>query len=1238
MSNNQYVASDGSVVSGISPAAYEAYLAEKASNQTPPPSAPADIVLTKPDNQGIVSGGYTDFTDEGSSNYIPPPAVGSYAKPINTTAQTADANDSAKRPFTTTNQPQPTPAVNPFTPQKNNTIKPVGGSVTDFAVSKNGNLFNVPQNEDYAQSFNAKPAPEGLILTKPSDNRVIGGQPEPKPSNIIMDTGMGIVNSIGQTGETMFFNPKGEFDPYMKPTETGNIIGDLAFAGFEGAANVFTLGGFTTVKNAQRLYEYEQAEGTGLDRAMSQITVGSLVVGGGALAGVGGRTGAIIGKVMSSGAKAGATLSGFGTLASVGGETDLSKETSKISTDLRQKSTDKLVSADTVPDIVSAYALGLGSGLIGGMVDMVGGLSSAGAGISKIGGLLFSGNFAETKSTLGTGFDNSMSGFSNYIEQIPTNPAYSIGELIGFSTAYGKVSKTIPKVTTAVGKQTGIIDARIVDTGNIVASENPLLSAAIDAGAVDSGGMLRLDTTSRVSITPSGIKVADNVGTKFTVKTTSGKKIATGGTPNPLTKTGDLDIQRLQPEYQTYGQSEGIPFTYGTASAKSGAGTVLGLLDQTPDYLSSSAKSALINAILPIQISPKGGRVIKYDMSDAVSVGGKKTTSSIPYESGMMSDYYSTTSGKPFDTTKLSDIISDRQGFTPTITPKRASSKNEWRGQSEREHAWTTPDTSNPAFDVTSFGGYTSTGRKITNLGSDKSIFATLRENRAANIDTIKNPAVRKSVANRELNLKNAPKSVIDFYGRDAAFRLAEIVGKPSGMLDITAHGSKHVENVEKIAQSLKEKQPTYSKITKDEVYYASILHDVTKNTAHESVPGGHGEMVGSLIRSGSPLDARKYLKPEAVNEFNSILGVEGTKRYDAFLQGWDALPKTQKLNIADAITQHTTNLKGPLGQTHRVTANKLGKLISDADRVDLRRFSPNPADFTPKRSKTFASRKIIKETMNDVFGDTQNDIPDFTSTSRSNFASISQAKKAQPVKALDKYSYKPTKTTPNLGFVYEKNGSTNKNYLPVDDSYRENKYAEQPSPYTENLDTKNYDLTGDSDYRQSYADTQPSYSDVSDYTSITPYMSTNPGYTSQIYGGSSAYRSSLIDTYLPVIRRKKKEKEDKNRNRRENRGVMDFFEIYHREISSPNQFSGGLFGSDVVQTRDFYHLGFDAFMSKDENGIRKSARKRTVRPAVKKYAKVRAPPKFDLGFENLVKSKPAKKGKGVNKKSLQFF
>ncbi len=109
----------------------------------------------------------------------------------------------------------------------------------------------------------------------------------------------------------------------------------------------------------------------------------------------------------------------------------------------------------------------------------------------------------------------------------------------------------------------------------------------------------------------------------------------------------------------------------------------------------------------------------------------------------------------------------------------------------------------------------------------------------------------------------------------------------------------------------------------------------------------------------------------------------------------------------------------------------------------------------------------------------------------------------------------------------------------------------------------------------------------------------------------------------LPEIPRKKKDDDDpqKSKNRRENKGIMDFFEVQHREIATADQFSGGIFGGDDVQTKDAFHLGFDAFMSKNENGIRTFARKRTVKPAVKRYAKIRTNPTFDLGLSKFIKN-----------------
>ncbi|MCK9575987.1 MAG: hypothetical protein M0R51_08585, partial [Clostridia bacterium] len=109
----------------------------------------------------------------------------------------------------------------------------------------------------------------------------------PYRGNIITDTIFGFGEAIGQTADTLFLNPKGEFDFYMNPEKTGNIVLDSAVAGAEGALNALSLGMFSNVKNAARLWEYEQADGSGLDRLMSEITVGTAVLGTGSAVGLG---------------------------------------------------------------------------------------------------------------------------------------------------------------------------------------------------------------------------------------------------------------------------------------------------------------------------------------------------------------------------------------------------------------------------------------------------------------------------------------------------------------------------------------------------------------------------------------------------------------------------------------------------------------------------------------------------------------------------------------------------------------------------------------------------------------------------------------------------------------------------------------------------------------------------------------------------------------------------------------
>ncbi len=921
------------------------------------------------------------------------------------------------------------------------------------------------------------------------------------------------LNDVQTFVDTYVKDPVGRFDPVFPYLNTEIV--KIAQPGLD-----FTTSDLTTP--GERIEQFNKYDNSGDERAITsaktsaELALTFIPIGGGIFGGTIVRGGeilieklasTIVGKAITNTAKTsgfhllkstvatGGQLAGFGTLASIGGETPISEKTSETSSTLKDFSTNLISNSKSIPELVASHSISAGAGIIGGTMDMVGGLSSAIKGIGVLTKQILSGGGVNTGNTLATGFQNMVSGLKTWISDIPKNPSYAIGEMVGFSWAYTKIGKTVPKTIETVGKTTGVIDTRIVDTGNIVASQNPLLSAAIDSGAVSSGGMLRLDTTPRVSLQGTHIQLFDNVGSKITVKTDSGTKIASIGSTNPLSKAGEMDIQRLQPEYQTYAQQKGVPFTYGTASTKSGAGTVLGLLDQTPNYITSVSKSFALNSLLPIQYTPRGGTVLKYNMADPVTIQGKSTSSAISYQPGMMSKYYEIATGKPFDTNIFSTINGNREGFTPTITPKRASAAEMWRAQYEREHAWTTPTGTNPVFEKTSFGGYTSNGMKIRQLGSEKSFSQTLAENRAANLKIIKNPAVRTPT--KELNLRKAQADVIELYGRDIAFRLSETVGKPRNVADITAHGSTHVETVEKIAQTLKGKQPaTYNKISEQEIYYASILHDAAKNTAYESVPGGHGEMVGSVIRSQSSLDARKYMNQEAIREFNAILGPDGVARYNAFLEGWEKFTPKQKINVANAISQHTTNLKGAIGQTHRITSNKLGRLISDADRIDLRRFSENPDNFIPNRSKMFAPRSVVESTIHDVFG---------TSAARTQINQRTKNPVPSPSsKTSNKNTYTPkTEPRPYPGYEYiKKPGSTPSLYIPSGTAYRDT--------YTAKTETRPYsgsEYNKKSEYNPSVYPSSSSYKGT-----YTPKTETGP-YSGSEYNKKSEYNPSIYSS-----------------------------------------------------------------------------------------------------------------------------
>lgn len=852
-------------------------------------------------------------------------------------------------------------------------------------------------------------------------------------------------------------------------------------------------------------------------------------------------------KVIGAAGRTAGGLLGFGSLATIGGETDASKIASGWADSIQDKSNQMLNSAKTPLEKTAANLLAVPMGAAGGFIEGVGTIPSAFIGAGKLAsGIL---NPVATVDTFLGGADTSARGFLQWIEDSKENPAYAIGETVGFSGAYKGATKGLGGGLQTAGKYTGIIDTRIIDTGNLVSPQNPLLSASINAGATPESGFIRIDSAPRAIVQGADVNVLDNVGTRVNIETPSGKPIVSLGKSNPLTAEGELDLQRSQSEYPLYANQKGLPFIYGTASLNK-AGTFEGFLDSK--YQANKPLNALLSSLLPIEVNPKAGRITTYNPSDSVEVSGVETVSKAPYQPGKMTEYYTGFTGlRGIDTSQFKDTLESRKGFTPLPTPKQSASGDNiggsyWLIESEREHAWTTPDLTNPRFKNTSFGGYTASGIKILKLGSSDTLATTLKDNFLANINQVRNPAARIRYQNKitqhshvvgtqkpAINLRNAQRDVINFYGRDVAFRLSEFVGKPE-RLDFTNHGSQHVENVASLAQMLKQNQPKrYKSVTDKEIYFAAILHDAAKNTDYESVPGGHGEMVGSVIRSGASLDARSYLRKEAVPEFESILGKKGTADYNKFLKEWDSLTPKQKRNVANAVSQHTTNLKS---QAHRITANKLGRLISDADRIELRRYAANPEQFKLKRSATFASMDIISKVSAEFYGSAP--------APRFRMQQLKQprrtAGKTQPKSRESSYTAY-TYSTPGRGYGYTVPGTLGGVKLLSPGNYD---YSKQNGPGGGILTP---------------------YTDTPRYSPGRPYPGNNSGYSSGYKGiGYSASRKSAGTPYKgntlredPFQEVRRKKDDDKERDKAATYNRIRIGTRKHLGIADPLEFTG---------------------------------------------------------------------------------
>ena len=577
-----------------------------------------------------------------------------------------------------------------------------------------------------------------------------------------------------------------------------------------------------------------------------------------------------------------------------------------------------------------------------------------------------------TISTLTTGIKGLGESTAIAVYQGIDNPAYMLGNILGFGKTYSAIGKGVSKGVSITKSLTGSEVAAAVVSERNIASTNELKTMAAYGGMIDDRyltGGARYDTSSRVSISvlpDVSVNVRDNLGTRFTINSNlfqegfGGNRRTVFGHSEEMIKTPEgyvFDISRGSSEFKEFADSSGNERGMFGVPVWGNSFTVLSWLENGSDKYQRFTRDILNAAI------PGTGHLVSQPSTIKIW-----ETSARKYLPGFTTEAYGMyASGQKVKRGGYADDSIPPGKLYSTFTPKQAGGA--LREISENEMWFTTQDGSNPVFRYRQYVGKTPTGHAIYRVSDTKKNALEIRgENIRSNIDLVFNPSQR---GNREADVQSKflPRDLVSALGMDAAFRLAELTSG-ARLQDVSAHGRDHVYRVRDNALLLRKLQPDkYGDLNPVVLELAAIMHDAGKNTSHESNPVGHGEAVGFAIRGDIPLDARAYLKPEAIPEFERILGAEGLTEYNRVINAYNSLSKGERKQLADAISQHTTNLRGAKGQIHRISANRYGKLVSDADRIDLVRFSKNPDEFMPKAHKMFAGEDVVREVFRVNYG-----------------------------------------------------------------------------------------------------------------------------------------------------------------------------------------------------------------------------------------------------------------------------
>lgn len=443
------------------------------------------------------------------------------------------------------------------------------------------------------------------------------------------------------------------------------------------------------------------------------------------------------------------------------------------------------------------------------------------------------------------------------------------------------------------------------------------------------------------------------------------------------------------------------------------------------------------------------------------------------------------------------DRVIDGVGFT--MSPKQLDVKTHGAIDPEAERMMFLADGNELLLDTTPrqariksmFSGNLKNNSKIYN--TDAKMTSRFDRIIANNFGRVRNYSGRP--ANKQLwrTGSSIPKDVVKAGTLDSAFRLTELLFDKNKS-DISGHNYPHVHRVYENAKKLNEKQG-YG-INDDVLWVSSMLHDVAKNQSAESNLMGtdHARAVGFILNSGNSLDVRDYYTPLAAREFESRLTPEELSEYNRFMGLIDDFRADGTLkDISKAISQHTTNLKS---QTDRVTRSKLSKVLSDADRMDLKRYNKDNPYWLPKESKMFASMDVISDIM---YGKTAAEVTTLSKTSKSGAQSKNTTETDTLVSGISEIykAYNEKKPIDSYTEVYSKGGNVagvKPYYAPADMSKAANIYA-----YAETV-------AKDNSYSYSGADNNYSAGKKSVYN---PYTSPYIDYSGSYYGGRVNYQSA---------------------------------------------------------------------------------------------------------------------------------